>query len=66
LTRIGDQTAGGSDQDQYWWCIKHNVVEQGPGCQGQDRLGPFASYAEASGALELARERTRKWDADED
>jgi len=66
VDRIADQTAGGSDDDEFWWCLKHNAVEQGPGCQGKDRLGPYASYAEAANALDHARERTQTWDEDDD
>ncbi len=52
------------DDDQSWWyCLKHAVVEQGAGCPGKDRLGPYASEEEARHALELVRERNQEWDA---
>jgi hypothetical protein len=47
----------------FWYCLKHNQVEGDDGCAGKDRLGPFATAAEASRALELAQERNREWDA---
>ena len=52
----------------YWFCVKHKRVEQGEDmCPPIDRLGPYASQAEAERALEKAAERNEEWDAqDED
>ncbi len=55
------------EDDQGWWyCLKHNVVEHGPGCPDKDRLGPYPTEAEAARALDKVRERNEEWDkADE-
>lgn len=49
---------------EYWFCLKHHQVEPEEGCPNKDRLGPYASETEAARALELAAERTEKWDED--
>ena len=50
------------DEDDAWWfCLKHQRVEHGVGCPGKDRMGPYASEAEAAHALEKARERNEAW-----
>ena len=50
------------DKD-FWYCVKHRVVEQGPGCRGTDRLGPYRTRQEAERALETVRRRNEEWDA---
>jgi hypothetical protein len=55
------------NEDQSWWyCLKHGNVEQGPGCPGKDRLGPYATREEAEHALDRVRERNQEWDAQDD
>ncbi len=51
-------------EDQYWFCLKHHTVEEASGCKAADRLGPYASAAEASRALEKVEERNEAWDED--
>lgn len=51
-----------SDSD-WWWCLRHNRVEHGPGCPNQERLGPYASEHEAATALERTAARTAEQDA---
>lgn len=54
----------GSQGDGDWWfCLKHMKAEHGPGCPNKDRMGPYGSQADASGALALARERNEAWRA---
>jgi hypothetical protein len=54
------------DDDKRWWfCLKHNSVEQGAGCPGKDRLGPYATKEEAQNALETVKRRNEEWDAQE-
>ena len=50
--------------DQWWFCLRHKQVEQGPGCPNDERMGPYGSAQEAGGALERAAERTEAWDND--
>jgi len=58
--------ANGTDrQSQWWFNLRTHAVEQGPGDPNSDRLGPFDTQAEAESALDLARERSEAWDADE-
>ena len=51
------------DEHAWWYCLKHNEVEQGAGCPGKDRLGPYPSREAAARALETVRERNKEWDA---
>jgi hypothetical protein len=52
------------DDDKSWWfCLRHHEVEQGPGCPGKDRLGPYATREAAEKALETVQRRNEEWDA---
>ena len=54
-----------SDQsDQWWFCLRHQTVEQGAGCANSERMGPYATSQEAAASLSLAAERTEQWDHD--
>ena len=53
-----------SDEDQWWFCLKHQVAEQGEGCANSERMGPYASRTEAEAALTTAADRTEAWDSD--
>lgn len=55
-----------SDSDEFWFCLKHHTVEGRDGCRNADRLGPYATAAEASRALEKVEERNESWDKDPD
>ncbi|MBD0688758.1 hypothetical protein [Streptomyces sp. CBMA123] len=46
---------------EWFYCIKHGKVEEGPECPAKDRLGPYASPEEAAQALRIADERNREW-----
>jgi hypothetical protein len=48
----------------FWYCLKHHAVEQETGCSYADRLGPYATEAEAARALEKVKERNEEWDND--
>ncbi|MCP2338567.1 hypothetical protein [Actinomadura rupiterrae] len=52
--------------DAWWFCLKHQRVEHGPGCPDKDRMGPYATEAQAANALEEARARNEAWDAQDD
>lgn len=50
---------------QYWYNTKTGQVESeidDKRARSADLLGPYASEQEASRALEIAREKTEKWD----
>ncbi|GJF34246.1 hypothetical protein KNE206_69460 [Kitasatospora sp. NE20-6] len=46
---------------EWFYCIKHAKVEEGPECPAKDRLGPYATPGEAAAALDTAAERNREW-----
>ncbi|MFI9272566.1 hypothetical protein ACIGXM_17830 [Kitasatospora sp. NPDC052896] len=46
---------------EWFYCVKHNKVEEGPECPAKDRLGPYESPEAAAQALEIAAERNREW-----
>jgi len=48
----------------YFFCLKHHTVEGEDGCRASDRLGPYATEAEAARALEKVEERNEAWDDD--
>ena len=50
--------------DRYYFCLEHHAVEGKDGCPARDRLGPYASHAEAERALEKVAERNETWDND--
>ncbi|GAA1726866.1 hypothetical protein [Streptomyces yatensis] len=49
---------------EWYYCIRHQKVEEGPECRAADRLGPYASREEAARAMETARERNEEWQND--
>jgi hypothetical protein len=50
--------------EKFWWCLNHHAVEPQEGCAWKDRLGPYATEAEAARALEKVKERNEAWDND--
>jgi len=52
--------------DQWWYNLRTQQVERGPGAPNAERMGPYASEAEAADAMERARERSEAWDAADD
>jgi hypothetical protein len=49
---------------EWFYCLEHRKVEEGPECPAKDRLGPYPSRAEATHAMEIASERNQEWEAD--
>ncbi|MFD7512291.1 hypothetical protein ACFV5N_23550 [Streptomyces sp. NPDC059853] len=49
---------------EWYYCLKHQKVEEGPECPAKDRLGPYATREEAARAIETARERDENWRSD--
>ena len=49
---------------KWYYCLNHHRVEPQDGCSPADRLGPYASEAEAARALEKVQERNAAWDDD--
>lgn len=50
----------------YYWCLEHHQIEESVGCGSTTRIGPFATAAEAAGALERTRKRKAEQDARDD
>ncbi|MER6150623.1 hypothetical protein ACWGPD_11520 [Streptomyces hirsutus] len=49
---------------EWYYCLEHQKVEEGPECPNKDRFGPYASRAEAEHAMATARERNLQWEND--
>lgn len=49
---------------EWYYCVRHQRVEEGPECRAADRLGPYATRQEAGHAMETARERNAEWEND--
>jgi len=50
----------------WYYCLEHMRSEPEDGCPNSERLGPYATQAEANTAIDLAAERNAAFDADED
>lgn len=46
---------------EWFYCLKHRRVEEGPECPAKDRFGPYPSADAAARAMETAREREAQW-----
>ncbi|MET7638725.1 hypothetical protein [Streptomyces sp. NPDC005438] len=49
---------------EWYYCLEHHKVEEGPECPAKNRMGPYATREEAHHALETARDRNVKWEND--
>ncbi|MFT2015036.1 hypothetical protein ACMA1D_04180 [Streptomyces sp. 796.1] len=49
---------------EWYYCLRHQRVEEGPECRAADRMGPYATREEASHAMEHAADRERDWQGD--
>ncbi|WP_037577042.1 SPOR domain-containing protein [Phaeacidiphilus oryzae] len=56
--------SGEGDSGDWYYCLKHQRVEQGMQCPAKNRLGPYASRGEAEQALDRVAERNKDWDED--
>jgi hypothetical protein len=50
----------------WWFCLKHQIVEYGPGCPDESRLGPFATKEQAESVLDRMRTRTQAQDCEDE
>ena len=55
-----------SDEQRWWYCLRHHRVEPDAGCPAKDRLGPYPTQGEAARALETVHRRNEEWDAQDD
>lgn len=59
--------ADGGKPDQFWFNVKlHRVETEDDLSPSKDRLGPYATRAEAERALEKVQERNEQWESAED
>ncbi|MEV8531231.1 hypothetical protein [Streptomyces sp. NPDC051211] len=49
---------------EWYYCLVHKKVEEGPECPAKDRFGPYATPEEAAHAMETAQERNLEWQTD--
>lgn len=49
---------------EWYYCLKHGTVEEGPECPAKDRFGPYSTRGEAVHAMDTARERNLEWQTD--
>ncbi|HEV2373314.1 MAG TPA: hypothetical protein VGS19_14215 [Streptosporangiaceae bacterium] len=54
-----------SDEQRWWYCLRHHTVESEPICPAKDLLGPYPSKEAAEHALDTVRRRNQEWDAAE-
>jgi hypothetical protein len=50
---------------EYWWCLTHDRVEQGSICRADNRLGPYASEADARAWRERRDTREETWEEED-
>jgi hypothetical protein len=52
--------------EEWYFCVRHHVVEARVGCPDKDRLGPYPTRADAQAALDKVEQRNDRWDDDDD
>ncbi|MDQ1726402.1 MAG: hypothetical protein QOK14_447 [Frankiaceae bacterium] len=50
----------------YYFCLTHETVEEGVGCRGADRMGPYDSAAAAANWRSAHAAREDAWTATDD
>ncbi|MGK5529691.1 hypothetical protein [Streptomyces sp. URMC 129] len=48
-------------EGEWYYCLRHRKVEEGPECPAKDRFGPYATRGEAEHAMDTVRERNAEW-----
>jgi hypothetical protein len=49
---------------EWYFCLTHHAVEPYEGCKSEERLGPYATHADAAAALEKVHQRNEAWEND--
>lgn len=47
---------------EWFYCVKHHKVEEGPECPSRTRLGPYPTAEAAGQAMRTVAERNEAWD----
>ena len=55
-----------TDDGDWYWCLRHERVEQGPGCKPSDRMGPYPTRTDAENWRQKVAERNAAWDAEDE
>lgn len=50
----------------WYFCLVHQKVEPEDGCANAERMGPYATQADADAAMATARDRNAAFDGDDD
>jgi hypothetical protein len=58
----GKKPAG--EPGEWFYCVKHGKVEEGPQCPSRQRLGPYPTRQEAEHAIQKVSDRNEEWDTD--
>jgi hypothetical protein len=59
-------TQSDGEPEAYWYNIETGQVEFGRKTSALNRIGPFKTSQEAARALEILRDRTSAWNAEEE
>ena len=51
---------------QYYWCLKHERVEEGAVCRSAQRLGPYNSPEAARDWHQRVEDRDESWQAEDE
>jgi hypothetical protein len=51
--------------EEWWFNLRTQQVEEGPGDPNSERLGPYATREEAAGVLARMRARNERFDAED-
>jgi hypothetical protein len=49
---------------EWFYCLKHAKVEEGPDCPAKNRMGPYPTREQAEHAMRTAAERNLVWEND--
>jgi hypothetical protein len=50
----------------FYWCLRHQRVEPAGQCRSEDRLGPYATEAEARQWRERHEGRETRWEEEDE
>jgi hypothetical protein len=63
---MSDHTELGDAHGEWYYCFKHEKVEQRDDCDQMDRMGPYPSRDDAEHWRERVAERNEAWDAEDE
>jgi hypothetical protein len=54
------------DGGDFYWCLEHQQVEQGPGCRVDNRLGPYPTAEDATNWRQRVDARNEDWEEEDE